>query len=103
MLFTISGKHVSVSEDVKAHAEKKTAKLTRYYDSINRVEVIVDTDKNANATVEILASAEHNKIFVVKESGQDVLACIDSAVHKLERQLRRRKGKERDNKHADVI
>jgi ribosomal subunit interface protein len=65
--------------------------------------VSISEDVKANATVEILASAEHNKVFVVKESGQDVLACIDSAVHKLERQLRRRKGKERDNKHADII
>jgi putative sigma-54 modulation protein len=102
LLFTITGKHIDVTEAVKSHAQKKTSKLTKYYDSINRIEVILDAGKNGNICVEIIASAEHNKIFIVKETGEDPCACIDVAVHKLERQLRRRKGKERDNKHADA-
>ena len=52
-------------------------------------------------TVEIIASAEHSKVFVVSESGEDTFRCIDLAVHKLENQLRKAKGKERDNKYAD--
>ncbi len=99
MLFTITGKHVNVTEALKGHAEKKTSKLTRYYDRINQVEVIIEGNKGGNVTVEVIARAEHNKIFVVKERGTDAYACVDVAVHKLERQLRRRKGKERDNKH----
>jgi putative sigma-54 modulation protein len=102
LLFKITGKHLSITEDVKKYAEKKTSKFTRYYDSINRVEVIIDAGKNASISLEIIASAEHSKIFVVRESGQDVFACIDSAVHKLEGQLRKKKGKERDNKHVDI-
>jgi ribosomal subunit interface protein len=50
--------------------------------------------------VEILARGEHSKIFVVTETSEDIYRCIDAAVHKLEEQLRRKKGKERDNKHA---
>jgi putative sigma-54 modulation protein len=97
LLFTISGKHVNITEDIKAYAEKKTSKLSKYYDSINRVEVIIDGD----AGVEIIARAEHNKIFIGKEAGADTRKCIDAAVHKLERQLRRKKSKERDHKRAD--
>ena len=100
MLFTISGKHIDVTEAIKRHAEEKTSKLPRYYDSINRVEVIIDGNKGGSISVEIIASAEHNKIFIGKEKGEDAYKCIDMAVHKLERQLRRKKGKERDNKHA---
>ncbi|MHC4362996.1 MAG: HPF/RaiA family ribosome-associated protein, partial [Planctomycetota bacterium] len=33
MLFTITGKHIDVTEAVKSHARKKTSKLTKYYDS----------------------------------------------------------------------
>jgi len=100
LLITISGKHIEITEAMKRHAEEKTAKLPRYYDSINQVEVIIDGSRRGNVSVEIIARAEHSKVFVVTETGEDGYRCIDIAVHKLERQLRRMKGKERDNKHA---
>ena len=100
MLFTISGKHIEITEAIKKHAEEKTSKLPKYYSSINQVEVIIDGRPDGNTGVEIIARGEHSKIFVVTETGEDAYRCIDVAVHKLERQLRRKKGKERDNKHT---
>jgi len=100
LLFTISGKHIEVTEAIKRHAEEKTSKLPKYYNSINQVEVIIDGSQGGNTSVEIIARAEHSKIFVVTETGEDAYRCIDIAVHKLERQLRRRKNKERNSKHA---
>jgi putative sigma-54 modulation protein len=102
LLFTITGKHVDITEAIRKHAEQKTAKLPKYYNSINQVEVIIDGGQGGNTKVEIIARAEHSKVFVVTETGQDAYQCIDLAVHKLERQLRRKKGKERDNKHTAV-
>ncbi len=100
LLFTITGKHISISEDVKKHAEQKTSRLPRYYDNINQVEVIINGGEGTNVVVEIIARAEHSKVFVVKEAGEDVYQCVDVAAHKLERQLRRKKEKERNNKHT---
>ena len=102
MLFTIRGKQIDITEAVKRHAEEKTAKLPRYYDSINQVEVMIDGNKGGKINVEIIARAEHNKIFIVTETGHDPRRCIDVAVRKLQRQLRRQKGKERDNKHTGI-
>lgn len=99
MLFTISGKHVEITEAIRSHAEEKTAKLPKYYNSISRIEVIIDGNQGGDMSVEIIAKAEHGKIFVGTETGQDAYQCIDVAVHKLERQLRKVKGKERDDKH----
>ena len=101
MLFTISGKHIEITEAIKRHAEEKTSKFPKYYNSINQVEVIIDRDKNGNTSAEIIARAAHNKIFIATETAEDAYKCIDIAVHKLERQLRKRKEKERDNKHTD--
>jgi len=84
------------------HAEEKTSKLPRYYDSINHVEVLIDSSEGGKIGVEIIARAEHNKIFIVTETGQEPCQCIDAAVRKLERQLKRQKGKERDNKHTGI-
>ncbi len=102
MLFTIRGKHVDITEAVRMHAEEKTSKLPRYYDSINHVEVLIDSSEGGKIGVEIIARAEHNKIFIVTETGQEPCQCIDAAVRKLERQLKRQKGKERDNKHTGI-
>ena len=100
MLFTISGKHMEVTEALRTHAEEKTSKLPKYYNSINRVEVIIDQAPGDNVSVEIIARAEHSNIFIVTEISDDAYKCIDVAVHKLERQLKRKKTKERDNKHT---
>ena len=99
MLFTISGKHIEITEAIRMHAEEKTSKLPRYYNSINQVEVIIDGSQGGNTSVEIIARGEHSKVFIVTETGEDAYRCIDVAVRKLERQLRRKKGRERDDKH----
>jgi ribosomal subunit interface protein len=100
LLFTITGKHVHITEAIKEHAEEKTAKLPRYYSSINQVEVIIDGSRKGNVDIEVIARAEHGKVFVVTQAGADAYRCIDLAVHKLERQLRRKKTKERNRKHT---
>jgi putative sigma-54 modulation protein len=98
LLFVISGKHVEITGAVKSYAEEKTSKLPKFYDVINQIEVIIDGKEGSNLAVEIIARAEHKKVFVVKEKGNDVYACIDLATHRLEQQLRKTKTKERDMK-----
>ena len=101
MLFTITGKHMTITEALRAYAEEKTSKLPRFYSGINQVEVIVDgNETGAKAAVEIIARGEHSNVFVATETGEDAYQCIDAAVHKLESQLRRKKTKERDDKHV---
>ena len=101
MLFTISGKHIEITEAIKKHAEEKTSKLPKYYDSITQVEVVIDDSPGGNSSVQIMARGEHSKLFVVSETGDDAYKCIDIAVHKLERQLKKKKQKERNNKHIN--
>jgi len=98
MLFTITGKHFEITDRIRVHAEEKTEKLPKYYNSINQIEVIIEGN-GADQGVEIIARAEHSNVFIAKETGDDTLTCIDMAVHKLERQLRKKKEKQRNNKH----
>jgi ribosome hibernation promoting factor len=99
LLFTITGKHIEITDAMRLHAEEKTSKLPRYYNSINQVEVLVEGSEGGNTSVEIIARAEHSKVFVGTEKGPDAYQCIDLAVHKLQRQLPKVKSKERDNKN----
>lgn len=98
MLFTISGKHVDIPVALKKYAEEKASKLPRFYNVINQVEVKIDGKEGSDYSVEVIARAEHKKVFVVKEKASDIYACIDLATHRLEQQLRKTKTKERDNK-----
>lgn len=102
MIFTITGKHIEISKDVKAYAREKAAKLPKFYDGVKRVEVIIDGNPGGNGQnvkVEIIATGAHGSIFVVNETCDDLYKGIDAAVHKLERQLRRKKTKQKNNKH----
>jgi putative sigma-54 modulation protein len=100
VLFTISGKHIDITEAIKSYAQEKTSRLPRYYNGINQVEVIVDGSQGGKTSVEIIARGEHSRVFVGTESGENVYKCLDLAVRKLEKQLRKKKTKERNNKHT---
>jgi len=102
VLFTITGKHIDITEALRTHAQEKTAKLPRFYDNINQVNVIISGNSHPsgrnNVTVEIIATIEHDKEAVVTESGEDAYICLDIAVHKLERLLTKKKEKQREHK-----
>lgn len=100
MIFNITGRHIEITDAMKAHAQEKAEKLPKYYDSITQVEILVDGQRTDSIEVEVIARAEHTAPFVATEIGDDAYACIDLAIHKIERQLHKKKTKERNNKHV---
>ena len=100
MLFTITGKHIEITDAIRLHAQEKVDKLPRYFDSITQIEVVIEGNEGGKQCVEIIVHAEHNDLLIAKEIGDDTYACIDLAIHKLERQLRKTKEKQRNHKHS---
>jgi len=100
----IIGKHIEITDAIRAKIEEKISKLPKYYNNINNVEVIVVGNEGSVAgSVEIIARAKHNHVFVAKHVGADMYACVDEVEKKIERQLIKHKQKERDNKHAGGV
>ena len=99
MLVTISSRHMDVSTSLKAYAEQKSNKLTRYYDRIQEIEVVFDSAKDA-MRVEMIVNAEHRNMFIAHDTQEDAYACIDGCIDKLERQLSEHKKKFRNRKHS---
>lgn len=97
MQITVTGRHVTVTEEVKQFAAQKAEKLPRYYDRIQAIEVILDHEGD-DFTVDMIVSAGRNN-FIAHEAGPDVFAAVDLIVDKLGRQLKRHKEKFRDRKH----
>lgn len=90
---------MDVTAALKAFAEQKASKLTRYYDRIQEIEVIFDNAADA-MRVEMIVSAEHRNMFIAHVSGEDAYACTDGCIAKLERQLSEHKKKFRNRKHS---
>jgi putative sigma-54 modulation protein len=100
--FTITGKHLSVTEAMRTHAQEKVSKLPRYFDGVDQVEVILDGSVRGKVSVEIIARGKPSSVFVATQNGEDILSCIDGAVHKLERQLTKKKGIQRDHRYTET-
>ena len=80
---------------------RRLAKLTKYYDRIQEIEVVFDAGKD-EVKVEMIVNAEHRNMFVAHHDEGDAYACIDGCVHKLERQLSEHKDMYRNRKHSGV-
>lgn len=100
MVVTISARHMDVTEALRNYAQQKVAKLTKYYDRIQEIEVVFDAGKES-VNVEVIVHAEHRDMFVAHEGGTDTYASIDGCVHKLERQLTEHKQMLRNRKHPE--
>jgi ribosomal subunit interface protein len=90
---------MDVSASLKAYAEQKSAKLTRYYDRIQEIEVVFD-NATESMRVEMIVNAEHRNMFIAHDSQESAYACIDGCIDKLERQLSEHKKKYRNRKHS---
>lgn len=98
MQITVTGRHVEITDDVRAYAEDKTSKLSKYYNRIHEIEVVLDHESD-QFKVEVIVRAGHKHTFVAAETGPDTFALIDLIVDKLERQLTKHKEKNISHKH----
>jgi len=95
----VSSRHMEVSPPLKAYAEQKAGKLTRYYDRIQEIEIVIDGNKDTTR-VEMIVNAEHKNMFIAHHEGPDAYAGVDQCIDKLERQLTDHKQKHRNRKHS---
>ena len=100
MIITLSGRHLEITPAIRQYAEEKARKLTKYYDLIKEIEVILDGKNAAGKSAEFVISAEHRNMFVGHCDGEDLYACIDKVTDKMERQLTDHKERHRNRKHS---
>ena len=98
VLTKISGRHMDVTDAIRDFVEKKIARLSKFYNRISEIEVVLNTEGLVKK-VEIIVNVDHAKPLVVHEAGEDMYASLDAAIDKCERQLTRHKEKSRDRKH----
>ena len=86
MRINISCKHMELTAPIEEYIRRKAEKLSRFYDRIQQVDVILATIPNGDA-VEILTDVERHEDFIANCESPDLYACIDGAVDREIRQL----------------
>jgi putative sigma-54 modulation protein len=95
----ITCRHGSISASAQEHFSRKAEKLLTYFDRLTSIAITVDF-ANGTCTVEILVDAEHRHDLVAAETDSDAMVAFDSALHKMEQQLRKYKEKIQDHKRG---
>ena len=93
MQINISSRHGHLSTESQDRIEDKVDKLSRFFDRITGIDVTVDLQHEDSPHVELRVSAEHTADFVATETAKNVSSALDSALAKVEQQLRKHKEK----------
>ena len=91
MKITIMGRKCSPRESFKEHAEKKLAKVERFFGEDTEAKVIASVEKSSQ-TVEITI-VNQGMIFRAQERAENMNEALDKCVDSLIRQIRKNKTK----------
>jgi len=98
---SISARHGHLASTTQEKIAAKVEKLQRYHERTTAIVVTVDLEHRENPKVEIKVTAEHSTDCVATDSGPNVLAALDGALHKVEGQLRKHRDRENDHRKAN--
>jgi len=91
MNLKLTGSHVEITEAMREYVSSKISKITRHFDHVIDVSVILSIDKlkqKAEANIHI-----RGKDIFVEADSENMYASIDSLIDKLDRQILKHKEK----------
>lgn len=91
MQITIKGKHLEVTETLRDYINKKMERIKRHFDHFLEAHVTLSVEKYRHI-VEVVIQV-HGITLKGKEETKDMFTSIDKVMEKIERQVRRYKGK----------
>ena len=89
MRTTITARHQTIPEDLKARAVTVVARLARRAGRPTSAHVTFDTSR-VMASAEIVLNAARNAVFVASAAARDPRTALDRVAAKLQRQLMKR-------------
>ena len=93
-------RHEAHPDNVKENAIEKVGRLERFFDGLQHIEVVLDREHDQHS-VEVNVTATNHLHFVGHATHDSALACIDSVVDKLERQVVKAKERLRDHHRGE--
>ncbi|MBO8130898.1 MAG: ribosome-associated translation inhibitor RaiA [Candidatus Marinimicrobia bacterium] len=91
MQIEITSRHAEISDRVKEYLKEKVEKLSRYYPNIVNCQVVLDRQKEGEMVEVNLHISGKN--FITKVTTDNLIKSIDTAIDKIEVQLKKFKEK----------
>ncbi|MDY6915952.1 MAG: ribosome-associated translation inhibitor RaiA [Candidatus Cloacimonadota bacterium] len=95
MQITITARHFDLTNAIREHIEEEAKKLERYFDHIIDAQFIMDVQNERN-TVELIVHIPKNSL-TCEATETDMYRAINSAIEKMEQQIKKLKGKWEDH------
>ncbi len=86
---TVTGRHVSVTEAMRDHAEGKVASLHLDYPKIIEAKIILDVENSIRHKAEVILFCANHIVIEADTTTDDMYASIDETVHKIARRMRK--------------
>jgi putative sigma-54 modulation protein len=103
---TVKGRNISVTEALERYASEKVERVRKFFDeerSVSRAEVELIHERNPSISEPEVAEATlfiNGAVLKAREASADMYASIDRMSDKLERQVRRYRGRQIDRWHG---
>ncbi len=107
MEVTVKGRHMVVTDSLRAYAEEKFGRVSKVFDSDPSVaEVVLHVEKNRSNPARHVAEVTirlKGHVIRAEEASDDMHAAIDLAADKVERQMRKYKTKVIDKRNHGAV
>ncbi len=92
MQISITGRHVNVTDNVKAHVNEKLERCLGVFPRIESIHIILDEEKILKVAEVVIQGANHIRV-TAKEKSENLYDAIDRAIEHAERQMRKQRDK----------
>ena len=89
MNMSIVGRHIELTDAMKAHIESSVETLKKYNLDIISIRAIVSAEEKKGFAVEFTINLAHKNTIVIKQKDKDVYAGVDLAIERAQKVLRR--------------
>ena len=96
MQVSITGRHVNVTDNIKAHVEEKLERCLGVFPRIESIRVILDEEKLNKIAEVVIQGSNHIRISAVEKS-ENLYDAIDRSIEHAERQMRKQRDKAQDH------
>ena len=101
MRINITARRFKLSEEIKRFTDDEVRRLKKYYEPILDVDIILSWEKQ-DRIAEVNISV-YGSVLTAHERSEDMRKSITRAVDKLERQLKKYKGRRRGFEHEKMV
>ena len=92
MQVSITGRHVNVTDNVKAHVSEKVERCLGLFPRIESIHVILDEEKLNKVAEVVIQGASHIRVSATEKS-ENLYDAIDRSIEHAERQMRKQRDK----------